>query len=57
MNTEREQYLFENMVRWRKVADVEHAKHCKKRHDCGHAVEEEYDALRMQEWRAANDGS
>ena len=55
MNTDREQYLFDNMVRWRKVADLEHAKHCTKRHDCGHAVEEEYANLKMQERGAAND--
>jgi len=41
----REQYLLANMRRWRRVAELEHAKHCTKRHDCSAAVEREYQEL------------
>lgn len=45
MDTERERYLLANMRRWHRVADIEHAKHCKAHHDCRSAVERVYNEL------------
>jgi hypothetical protein len=50
MNAEREQYLMDNMKRWRKVAELVHAETCKARHDCHRAVEQLYhDLIRIEE--------
>ena len=43
---EREIQLLTNMHRWRRVAEIEHAKHCSSRHDCGRAIETVYHELR-----------
>ena len=45
--TEREELLrsaiiMANMNRWRRVAEIEHKKHCKQKHDCRAAVERIY---------------
>jgi hypothetical protein len=44
--TDRERRVFENMHRWRRVAEIEHARHCTAHHDCGAAVERLYNELR-----------
>ena len=44
-HTEREAMLMANMRRWRRVAELEHAKHCKRRGDCSRHIEDEYMAL------------
>ena len=41
----RENYLIGNMKRWRRVAEIEHANHCKARHDCSAAIERIYNKL------------
>ena len=46
---DREKYLFDNMRRWRQVAEHEHAQHCTRRGDCSRHIEEIYQQLNNQE--------
>jgi hypothetical protein len=46
--------VYTNMQRWRRVAELEHSKHCTARHDCRSAVEREYVAMLEAEFEAHN---
>ena len=48
-HTDRERMLMDNLRRWRKVADIEHARTCTERHDCSRAVERIYGQLLEEE--------
>lgn len=46
VDDERETMLLENMRRWRRVAEIEHAKYCTANHDHSRAIEVVYNDLR-----------